>query len=689
MLRPTKLLIALLLFCTLCMAAPTEGATEELSYDSGSCIGTINGIAAGDLVSTRFTPQAPAKVLSVLIKTTTAGTYPVTLWKDGGGHQPDTDLGVMTNINVEVTAADTWAEADVSGMGIELEALRNYFAGQIIAAPENVICVAGKNGTERAMLRIGADWYGLSDGVFAVRLKVAYRDVASDFTFTNVTEAAGLTGIGSATRVAWGDYNNDGYPDLMIGGNRLFKNNGDSTFTEATAEAGIGGTPAGGGVWGDYDNDGFLDIYTTVNSLTDRDILWHNNGDGTFTNVTAQAGEPSDLLPTEAAAWGDINNDGFIDIYAANYETPGETLSQPNPDFLWLNNGNGTFRDVSVERGIREFNDMCGRGVAFADFNNDGWQDIYLSNYRLNPNYLFVNNGKGYFTNESYERGVMGQGRQSSYGHTIGSAWADYDNDGYWDLFAANIAHPRFIDFSDKSMLYHNSGAPDYIFKDMREAAGITYAETHSDPSWGDYDNDGFVDLFITSIYEERESFLYHNNGDGTFKEVSYPSGMMVFNGWGAAWADYDNDGNLDMFAGGQLFRNNGSAGHWFKLRLKGVDTNSAAIGTVVKLSCGALKMMRQVEGGKGTSSQSPMELHFGTGECKIADEVKIKWLGGKEQVLKNLPADKIYLITEGIDPDLEPSQDADTVPDDDAAIAPDTDTPKSSSSGGCSVVGI
>jgi len=275
----------------------------------------------------------------------------------------------------------------------------------------------------------------------------------------------------------------------------------------------------------------------------------------------------------------------------------------------------------------------------------------------------------------------MGERIDGNYGHTIGSQWADYDNDGDWDLFSANLAHPRFIEFSDKSMLFNNS---DGEFADVREEAGITFAETHSDPSWGDFDNDGYLDLFITSIYEGRESFFYKNNGDGTFTNVNYSSGLVVYNGWGGAWADVDNDGDLDLFSYG-LFVNTGQDGNWVEFILEGKDTNRAAIGTTVVLKTADKTMMRMVEGGKGTGTQSDLKVHFGLGTDEKIDEVKIKWLGQKEQVLTDVEINSIYKVVEGEEAvSLENEEDdADTVSDDEVN---DDDAVEEKSDSGCSL---
>ncbi|MGH7275020.1 MAG: FG-GAP-like repeat-containing protein, partial [Nitrospiria bacterium] len=280
-------------------------------------------------------------------------------------------------------------------------------------------------------------------------------------TFTDVTKKAGLEEV-RAGRVAWGDYNNDGYEDLLLDGHRLFKNNQDWTFTEITDKAGLKeSSGAVGGIWADFNNDGDLDFYMMTGGNGSPGRFWKNNHDETFTNITPTAVTRFYEYPTEGAGWGDYNGDGWIDLYLANYEKPYSKAIYGGigtPDVLWKNNGDGTFTDVTKEAGILTLEEMNGRGVNWGDFNNDGLLDIFVSNYRLDPNFLWRNNGNGTFTNVARDQGVEGREKKGHYGHTIGSEWGDYDNDGDLDLFSANLAHPRSIGFSDKSMLLENLG---------------------------------------------------------------------------------------------------------------------------------------------------------------------------------------------------------------------------------------
>ena len=244
-----------------------------------------------------------------------------------------------------------------------------------------------------------------------------------------------------------------------MSGSILYKNNGDGTFSDVSDAAGVSGLGSNGGLWADFNNDGALDFFAMVNSLTENDKFMQSNGDGTFTDITATALLPGDFdyWPTEGAAWGDYDKDGYIDLYLANYEMPGEELANGTPDKLYHNNGDGTFTDVAesldIDPGDTTEDRRCGRGVNWGDFNDDGWPDIYVSNYRLDPNFLYMNNGDGTFTEVAEEKGVKGYQSQGAWGHTIGSAWGDFNNDGYLDLFNANLAHPRFAAFSERAFV--------------------------------------------------------------------------------------------------------------------------------------------------------------------------------------------------------------------------------------------
>jgi len=453
----------------------------------------------------------------------------------------------------------------------------------------------------------------LSDGGKAFRQFVNVWAKYRAPLYSDVTEAAGL-GNYKKSRIAWGDYNNDGFDDILFNGNVLLKNNTDGTFSDVNDVAGISRGKTNGGIWADIDRDGFLDFYASSSAQAQEDKLWKNNGYGTFVDITSSS-PISDTLQTEGAGWGDINGDLYPDLYIANYEHGG--VYDKEPDFLFKNLTHGLFKDVTIEEQIIPlFNeDQAGRGVNWGDFNNDGLLDIFVSNYRLDKNFLWKNSkGKG-FQNVAEESGVEGTYVDGWYGHTIGSEWGDFDNDGDLDLICANLAHPRYIKFSDKTQLFVNDIKKNRFY-DIREIAGITYDECHSDPSWGEVNGDGYLDLFITSIYPNRRSYLYLNNGDRTFTDITYLAGVRTFNSWGAAFSDYDNDGDLDLLVcsgeGVHLFRNDTTPKHWLKVKIVDENGSTPLIGTRIEVIQNKMKQIREIEGGKGTTNQHSMTQYFG-----------------------------------------------------------------------------
>jgi len=492
--------------------------------------------------------------------------------------------------------------------------------------------------------------------------------------FTDVTDSFGLKDR-HESRVAWGDYNNDGYEDLLLNGSVLFRNDSGCTFTNVTDSAGLADAKGRGGLFADINNDGWLDLYVSAGEGGAR---FYKNDSGRFVNLSDRAGGPDNKYPTEGAGFADFDNDGWVDLYCANYEN--WEKHEYYPDQLFQNQ-HGYFADVTnsslLPAPYSLLPPKAGRGVNWGDFNNDGYQDCYVSNYRLCENFLWVNNHDSTFTNQAALLGVAGDEVNGWYGHTIGSEWGDYDNDGDLDLFCGNLAHPRYIEFSNRSMLYENSGRfstpPSSLlpplFVDRRAASGIRYEETHSDPAWADVDNDGDLDLYITSIYEGRRSFLYTNRsyyegvvGFGgkakldkdhrVFDELTWRSGTRVFNGWGCAFADFDNDGDQDLVVGSgsgvRLFRNDtGNGNNWLEVRVVGRKFNRAGIGARVAVTQGKSRQIREVEGGKGTMSQNSLVQHFGLGRSDNPVTVEVRFGPHSRKVVKGVRPNQLITVEE------------------------------------------
>jgi len=443
--------------------------------------------------------------------------------------------------------------------------------------------------------------------------------------FKNVTADVGLSPSSGAA--AWGDFDNDGWVDLYDGVT-LWRNDAGKRFAK------VDPGPAGGkGIWGDFDNDGLLDLYCASNGK-----LFRNVDGKTFADATQLLPQrPMDVC--QGAAWGDFNGDGYLDLYVGGYEIWAKQAEYP--DVIYMNKAGKSFKEVwrqpaRVKRA---------RGVTAADFDEDGDLDVYISNYRLQPNLLWLNNGKGVFQDVAAAAGTAGDGGLGAWGHTIGSAFGDLDNDGHLDLFVGNFSHKP--DYQDRPKFLRNLG-PDgkFVFKDKSAGAGLAWQESFASPTLGDFDNDGHLDLFFTTVYGGDHSVLYRNNGDWTFTNVTDKTGVATASTYQAAWADFDNDGDLDLLSGAKLFANPGSDNHWLKVRLVGAaPVNRAAIGAQVRIRIGDQTLTRHVSPATGEGNQNDLTLHFGLGAHKSDVRLDVRWPGGAPQSLTT-PVDRSVTVT-------------------------------------------
>jgi hypothetical protein len=465
--------------------------------------------------------------------------------------------------------------------------------------------------------------------------------------------------------VAWGDYDRDGFDDLLLG-SALHRNKGDGTFEDVTKAAGLEGLSATGGVFGDYDNDGCLDVFLFAESYAQGDALLRSKCDGTFENVTLAAGLDDTQTyntcgdavnnthtPSAAAAWLDFDADGLLDLYVANFLCWSDYSFYQ--DTVFRNRGDGTFENVTGTRGFGSLKTPS-RGAAPADADGDGDIDLFVNNYVLKANLLFQNQGDGNVVEKAKTLGAAGTLKKGAYGHTIGAAWGDIDNDGDFDLIAANLAHPRFFHFSDKTNVLLNDGTG--TFSDQKgdfakpvSAAGLLYQETHSVPLLADFDQDGALDLVLTAVYDGRPTDFYWGNGDGKFVLDSFHAGITTTNGWGVAAADYDHDGDQDVFAT-KLFTNaipSDKKGHFLQVKVTGTKANRAAIGATVKVTAGNVTRIRHVQGGTGKGGQDSLYLHFGLGAATVVDAITVHYPGGAKQTLTGpFAADQRVWVTEG-----------------------------------------
>lgn len=486
------------------------------------------------------------------------------------------------------------------------------------------------------------------------------------------------------------DYNNDGLLDIFVlsgagGTNRLYRNDGNGHFTDVTEQTGLKSDGWSQGVCaGDFDNDGFTDLLVTSwGGLA----LYRNVGGRRFENVTIKAGLKQDRPRyNTGCAFLDYDNDGHLDIFVANYvkfdfattPKPGE-----NPycwyrdlavncgprglpfdrNVLYHNNGDGTFTDVSEASGISKPNQSYCLGVLTGDFNQDGRTDIFVACDQT-PSLLYINRGDGTFREEAVLRGAAfdENGKAMS---GMGATSADYDGDGKPDIFRTNFSDER-------ETLYHNRGGAD--FDDATISAGL--GRNTRWVGWGcgffDFDNDGWKDLFLVNghvfpevdrlkidIHYKDRAILYHNNSNGTFSDISERAGAGVLErhaARGAAFGDYDNDGSVEVLVNNQneppsLLKNaRKPAGNWVILKLEGTKSNRSAIGARVQLTAGGRTQADEVRSGGSYLSQNDLRLHFGLGTATKIDDVQILWPSGIRQNERNLDCGRVITLREPIE---------------------------------------
>lgn len=450
-------------------------------------------------------------------------------------------------------------------------------------------------------------------------------------TFTDVTEKAGVPGTGYGLGCVWGDYDNHGHPDLFVtqyGRNVLYHNNGNGTFTDVTDKAGVAGEESGafhsGATFFDYDKDGYLDLYVgSYVSLEDGprycnigailsscppqaykgsvNALYHNNGDGTFTNVTKAMNiyQPHGKNLSVGAA--DYDNDGWPDLFVAN-----DGLEA----YLYHNEHGKGFKEIGVPSGIAYSASgslMAAMCISLGDYDNDGWLDLYVSDFQGSSDHLWHNDGKGNFDEVSDEAGITGATHNVL---SFGGGFIDYDNDGLLDLFIAN----------------------GHVYPEIEQASpGTHYKQVNS---------------------------LFHNQGGGKFIEVSKEAGIAQqapHAARGVAFADFDNDGFVDILVADNgdpplLLHNDGNGNHFVNFKLVGTKSNRDAMGARLRIVSAGVSQIREIAGGGSYLSQSDLRANFGLGKATSVDSVEVKWPSGVTQSFHDVPADKFYLIKEGND---------------------------------------
>jgi hypothetical protein len=529
------------------------------------------------------------------------------------------------------------------------------------------------------------------------RSRATFLDVAAQagitFRHDNASSAEKYLIETMGSGCGWIDYDQNGLLDLyLVNGTAtrvytpqqptrgaLYRNDGDGGFTDVTAKAGVGaeGLFGMGVAVGDYDNDGFPDLLVLGYG---RCILYHNNGDGTFTDVTARAGVQNSGLWASSAAWFDYDNDGKLDLIIANYvdwspernfycgdRGPGmRSYCHPDdfhgqPPTLYHNNGDGSFTDVSKSSGVG-LKGGNGLGVVTFDYDNDGWQDIFIANDHM-PNFLFHNNRDGTFREVGYQAGVA-VSADGQFEAGMGTDAADTTGSGRLDLIVGHLD-------MQLARVYQNMG--DQTFEDATLRSKLSYSTYHMSTfgaRFMDYDNDGWRDLFLANghVLDNIERYhadtkyaepkmMFRNTGRGIFENVSDqlgPDFQLPRVSRGAAIGDFDNDGDLDILINNcgqapQLLRNDGgNANHWLEILLIGTKSNRDGVGARVKVTAGDLILYDQRKGGMSYQSAQDPRLHFGLSQRSSVDSIEIVWSSGSVTKLANVKADQIIAVKEG-----------------------------------------
>jgi hypothetical protein len=515
-----------------------------------------------------------------------------------------------------------------------------------------------------------------------IRFEDATDKAGIDFIHSFGSRQLGSLLEGTGAGCIWFDYNNSGLESLYVvngrplddsmhpyplktkpatpSHNHLYRNNGDGTFTDVTEKSGLDPDMYGMAVTAaDYDNDGFVDLLVTGYGKT---ILYHNDGNGHFTDVTAKAGIKVDGWAI-SSTWLDYDKDGCVDLFVGRYvkfdpkyrayyaadNYPGPLDYEGETNKLYHNNCDGTFTDVTDKSGIGAY---VGRtmGVTAADFDNDGWDDIYVSNDRT-ENFLFHNKHDGTFEEIGNDTGTaFGQNGEST--SSMGPVFADLEGRGVLDLWVTDGHYNRLL---------HNTGK--LSFEDMGAETGVSQVNAQY-VSWGtgvyDFDNDGLLDILIFHggliHLIPQEHTLFRGIGNGKFADVSREAGPVLSvrtTARGACFADYDNDGKVDAFvvnlgAKGTLLHNvSTDTGHWIAIKLKGTKSNRDGIGTRIEVFAGGKRHTAERVAGSGYLSQDDDRLHFGLGAATTVDKLIVHWPSGREQTLEKLSVDRVLTVEE------------------------------------------
>lgn len=474
----------------------------------------------------------------------------------------------------------------------------------------------------------------LSKSLFLSLLLIRSIHLFGQVEFEDQSIAARINNPGSNHGVSFGDFNNDGLDDIYFSVreegfiNRLYKNKGEGFFEEVGFLAGVSATASTtAAVWGDINNDGLLDLY--IGNQDAPNQLFLNLGNETFEDITESA-HVGDTADPRSVNFVDIDNDGFLDIYLHNFQSE---------NVFYLNNQDNTFLDATMELGALNIDQAM--GTIFFDMDNDGDQDLYAVNDG-GINVMYENVG-GVFEDISEQSGLATQC------FCMGVDFGDFNHDGFFDIYISNFGDNFF---------YENNG--DGTFTDRSEEFQLNDPGLGWGTFWFDYDNDGFQDIYLANNFfiSSRPNILFRNNEGQTFDNISEGSNIeSPYNSFGSAMADVNNDGLLDIavanwgqFSGNELFINRQTENKAIQVKAIGTISNYSAIGTTVTIRTGDLVQKDQVAAASGYASQNSLTLHFGVGDAETVDEMIIKWPSGIEETYKDLAINTLFTVTEGED---------------------------------------
>ena len=464
-----------------------------------------------------------------------------------------------------------------------------------------------------------------------------YRNDGSG-NFVKITSGPVVSDGGESYGSSWGDFDNDGNLDLFVVNgfgedNFLYRNDGSGNFVKVTSGPMVnGGGDSQGSSWGDFDNDGNLDLF--VANYDEDNFLYRNDGSGNFVKITSGP-VVSDGGKSYGSNWGDFDNDGNLDLFVTNSD---------EDNFLYRNDGSGNFAKITSGLVVSDGGESY--GSSWGDFDNDGNLDLFVANGFGEDNFLYRNDGSGNFVKIT-SGPVANDG-----GSSFGSSWGDFDNDGNLDLFVAN--------YDEDNFLYRNDGSGNFA----KITSGLVVSDGGESygSSWGDFDNDGNLDLFVANGFEE-DNFLYRNDGSGNFVKIT--SGPVANDGgssFGSSWCDFDNDGDLDLFVTNSgennlLYQNNGNSNTWVNIKLIGMLSNTSAIGVKVKVKAmingQPIWQIRELSGQTGYLSQNSLNAEFGLNDAAVIDSIRIEWPSGIVQDTTEVAINQHLTITEKVPSDF------------------------------------